>query len=231
MIGSKLSIKNSRFHVSTSAGDAQLTTTNLNVVIVGANPKLSKMWYAGDYTEDRESSTPDCFSLNGETPHEKSELKQNDLCASCPQNAWGSKITPEGRKVKACADQKRLALVMADKTDGDIFLLQVTPSSLSNLNAYQKTLQTRGIAPDIAITTLSFDTTVSYPKLKFSFGGFNTDKMQKNVDKLIGSTDVKIITGEVALVSGQTPVASDFGFTEEAGFNQHEHELGGSNGK
>ena len=231
MIGSKLSIKNSRFHVSTSAGDAQLTTTNLNVVIVGANPKLSKVWYAGDYTEDRESSTPDCFSLNGETPHEKSELKQNDLCASCPQNAWGSKITPEGRKVKACADQKRLALVMADKTDGDIFLLQVTPSSLSNLNAYQKTLQTRGIAPDIAITTLSFDTTVSYPKLKFSFGGFNTDKMQKNVDKLIGSTDAKIITGEVAVVSGQTPVASDFGFTEEVGFNQHEHELGGSNGK
>ena len=231
MIGSKLSIKDSRFHIVTDAGDAQLTATSLNVVIVGANPRLSKVWYAGDYTVDRESSTPDCFSLNGETPSDRSELKQNDLCASCPQNAWGSKITPEGRKVKACADQKRLALVMADKTDGDIYLLQVTPSSLGNLNAYQKTLQTRGVAPDIAITTISFDTNVSFPKLKFSFGGFNTEKMQRNVDKLIGTDSVKVITGEVAVVSGQTPTASDFGFTEEVGFNQTEHELGGSNGK
>lgn len=231
MIGSKLSIKNSRFHLATAAGDAQITATSLNTVIVGANPKLSKVWYAGEYSVDRESSAPDCYSLNGETPHERSELKQNDLCASCPQNAWGSKITPEGRKIKACADQKRIALVMADKTDGELYLLQVTPSSLGNLNAYQKTLQGRGIAPDIAVTTISFDTSVRFPKLKFSFGGFNTDEMQRNVDKLIGTNDVKVVTGEVSVASGQTPVASDFGFSEEAGFNQHEHELGGSNDK
>ena len=55
MIGSKLSIKNSRFHISTAAGDAQITTTSLNTVIVGANPRLSKVWYAGEYSEDRET--------------------------------------------------------------------------------------------------------------------------------------------------------------------------------
>ena len=43
MIGSKLSIKNSRFHLATAAGDAQITATSLNVVIVGANPRLSKV--------------------------------------------------------------------------------------------------------------------------------------------------------------------------------------------
>jgi len=230
MIGSKLSIKGSNFHVVTEAGDAQLTATSLDTVIVGANPHLSKVWYASAYTEDRETSTPDCFSLNGQTPHEKSELQQSDLCASCPQNAWGSRVTPEGRKVKACADQKRLALVMADKPDGDIYLLQVTPSSLGNLNAYQKTLMARGIAPDIAITTISFDTSVSFPKLKFSFGGFNADKTQRVVDKLIGSDDVKVITGEISVAPKQ-PTASDFGFAEEVGFNQTENELGGSNGQ
>jgi hypothetical protein len=230
MIGSRLSIKNSRFHVSTPMGDAQLDTTSLNVVIVGANPHLSKEWYEQSYSEDRESSTANCFSINGQTPHEKSNLPQNDLCASCPQNAWGSRVTPEGRKVKACADQKRLALVMADKADGDVYLLKVTPSSLGNLNAYQKTLMTRGIAPDIAITTISFDTTVRFPKLKFAFGGFVDDKAQRVVDTLIGSSDVKVITGELAAASGQTPTASDFGFNEEVGFNLTEHELGGSNG-
>tara|TARA_R100001510_G_C7631964_1_gene190669 strand:+ start:303 stop:995 length:693 start_codon:yes stop_codon:yes gene_type:complete len=228
MIGSKLSIKDSRFHIVTEAGDAQLTTTNLNVVIVGANPKLSKVWYESDWSPDRESSTPDCFSLDGIKPHENSGLPQNDMCVTCPQNAWGSRVTPQGHKVKACADQKRLALVIADKTDGEIFLLQVTPASLSSLNAYQKTLMTRGIAPDIAVTTIAFDETVSFPKLKFSFGGFNDSKAQANVDKLLGSDEVRVITGELAVASIKTPVASDFGFTEEAGFTTND-ELGGSN--
>lgn len=231
MIGSKLSIKNSRFHISTDLGDAQLEQTSLDVIIVGANPNLSKVWYASEYTEDRETSTPDCFSLDGKSPHEKSSLQQSDLCAICPQNAWGSRVTPEGRKIKACADQKRLALVMADKADGDVLLLQVTPSSLSNLNAYQKSLMTRGIAPDIAVTTISFDTEVRFPKLKFSFGGFIDAKSQRHVDKLINSDDVRIITGELAVTSGKTPTASDFGFMEEVGFNQTENELGGSNGE
>ena len=98
MIGSKLSIKDSRFHIVTEAGDAQLTTTNLNVVIVGANPKLSKVWYESDWSPDRESSTPDCFSLDGIKPHENSGLPQNDMCVTCPQNAWGSRVTPQGHK-------------------------------------------------------------------------------------------------------------------------------------
>ena len=229
MFNSRLSMKASRFHVSTPMLDAQLEATSLGVIIVGANPRLSKEWYEESYSGDKGSSTPSCFSLDGQTPNEKSKLPQNNLCASCPQNAWGSRLTPEGRKIKACSDQKRLALVMADKAGGEVYLLKVTPASLSNLNNYQKTLMTRGIAPEIAVTTVSFDTDVRFPKLKFAFGGFVDASAQHVVDKLIGSDDVKIITGELAYASGQIPTASDFGFGEEVGFIQTKHELGGSN--
>ena len=113
---------------------------SLDVVIVGANPKLSKSWYKYEWSPERDTNLPDCYSFDGTKPSEYSNDPQNDICATCPQNAWGSKISPTGGKIKACSDQKRLAVTLADATDGTIYLLQVTPTSLKNLNLYQKVL-------------------------------------------------------------------------------------------
>ena len=168
----RISIKGSRFRIVEGGNETVLDTTTLDVVIVGANPRLSKTWYAKTWTPDSEPSSPDCFSLNGISPDAASTDPQNDLCASCPQNAWGSKITPQGKQVKACADQKRLAVVAADDASGPVYLLQVTPAALKDLNAYQKELSIRGIAPEIVRTRIGFDTDASFPKLKFGFGGF-----------------------------------------------------------
>ena len=130
------------------------------------------------------------------------------MCASCPQNAWGSKITPQGQQVKACADQKRLAVVAADDPTGSVYLLQVTPGALKGLNSYQKELSTRGIPPEIVKTTISFDTDASYPKLKFSFGGFIDEAAQEAVDKLFGIDAVLTITGEKEIVKEATIVSA-----------------------
>lgn len=222
MLAPKISIKGSHF----GSSDGNISATNLETVVVGANPRVSKTWYSEEWTEERESNTPDCYSLDGVEPSEGSKSPQNDLCASCPQNAWGSRTTSLGVKVKACADQKRLALVLADEPDGEVYLLQVAPASLKNLNAYQKELSMRGIVPEIARTKISFEQNTAYPKLRFSFGGFNSESAQVSIDKLIGTDEVRIITGELAVHKGHTSSAEYHGFTEEDGYITTQNLLG-----
>lgn len=192
----RISIKGGRFRIVSDGTETVLDSTKIEVIIVGANPKLSKTFYTKQWTPDAEPSAPDCFSLDGISPDPSAEDPQNDLCATCPNNAWGSKVMPNGQQTKACSDQKRLALVAADDPTGDIYLLQVTPSALRGLNTFQKELSVRGIPPEIVRTRLSFDPDVSYPKLQFGFAGFIDEETQEAVDKLFGSTQVLEITGE-----------------------------------
>lgn len=192
----KISIKASRFRIKEGDTETVLESTTLDVVIVGANPRLSKTWYAKAWDKDAEPLAPDCFSLDGVSPDPESSDPQNDLCASCPQNAWGSKVTDSGQQIKACSDRKRLAVVAADDPSGPVYLLEVTPAALKGLNQYQKELSVRGIPPEIVKTRVSFDTDASFPKLKFTFGGFLDADVQEVVDGLFGTDQVKEITGE-----------------------------------
>jgi hypothetical protein len=193
----RISIKGSRFRIVEGGTETVLDTTTLDVVVVGANPRLSKTWYAKAWTPESEPSNPDCFSLDGVSPDTQATEPQNDLCASCPQNAWGSKVTPQGKQIKACSDQKRLAVVAADDPTGPVYLLQVTPAALQGLGKYQKELSLRGIPAEIVRTRVSFDTDASFPKLKFDFGGFLDEATQQEVDKLFGTEEVRQITGEL----------------------------------
>jgi hypothetical protein len=121
------------------------------------------------------------------------------MCASCPHNAWGSKIGPQGQQLNACIDQKRLAVVSADDPEGPVYLLQVTPAALTGLNAYHKELSVRGIPAEIVKTKVGFDTDASFPKLKFGFGGFLDEGTYTAVEPLFGSDNVLDITGEKQL--------------------------------
>lgn len=203
----RISIKGARFRIIDGDTETVLDSVMLDVVIVGANPRVSKTWYAKTWTPDAEPSAPDCFSLDGLGPDPQSTAPQNDLCASCPQNAWGSKITPQGQQIKACADKKRLAVVSADDPEGPVYLLEVTPAALKGLNQYQKELSVRGIPPEIVKTKVSFDTNASYPKLQFGFGGFIEADVQQVVDGLFGTASVKEITGETPRVQQVPQIA------------------------
>jgi len=203
----RISIKGARFRIVEGDTESVLDQTTLDVVIVGANPRLSKTFYAKAWSADSEPTGPDCYSLDGVSPHPEAPEPQNDLCASCPQNAWGSKVTPQGQQIKACADQKRLAVVAAEDPTGPVYLLQVTPAALKNLNQYHKELSVRGIPPEIVKTKVSFDTDASFPKLKFTFGGFIDEDTQAVVDRLFGTEQVLEITGEAAPKIAEEPPA------------------------
>ena len=202
----RISIKGSRFRLVDSGAESVLDTNALEVVIVGANPGLSKAWYATAWNPDAEPSAPDCYSLEGDKPHPDSTQPQSDICAGCPQNAWGSRITPQGTKVKACADKKRLAVVSADDASGPIYLLEVTASALKGLNKYNTGLKMRNIPTEVVRTIVSFDTDASYPKIQFGFGGLLTEETQRLVDPLFGSAQVVEITGAASPPGVVSPV-------------------------
>jgi len=205
----RISLKGSRFRIVEDGTETLLEETRVPVVIVGANPGISKNWYAKAWDADAEPDRPNCYSTNGHYPHPDSENIQNDTCAGCPQNAWGSKITPAGKEVKACADLKRLAVVAADDPSGPVYLLQVTPAALRDLNQYQKSLSNRGLSPETIITMLSFDTDASFPKLQFTFGGFLDKDGLAAVDDKVGSIEALEVTGEAEL--NREPVEREAG--------------------
>jgi hypothetical protein len=192
----RISIKGARFRIVDGDTETVMESTSLFAVIVGANPRLSKTWYAKAWDKDAEPAAPDCYSLDGVGPDPAATSPQHDLCASCPRNAWGSKVTDSGQQLKECSDKKRLAVVASDDPSGPVYLLEVTPAALKGLNQYQKELSTRGIPPEIVRTKISFDTNASFPKLQFGFGGFLEADDQAIVDTLFGTDQVKDITGE-----------------------------------
>lgn len=190
----RLSIKGSRFRVVVDGVETIVPSLALDVLVVASNAGLSKTYYAGAYV-DGENKSPDCSSIGGITPDLEITAPVSTLCATCPMNAWGSKITPQGTKIKACTDQKRLAVVAADDPAGAVYLVQVTASALKGLNAFYKELEHKGISPEIIKTTLSFDATASYPKLQFGFGGFIDEATYNVIAPLFDSDKVMEIVG------------------------------------
>jgi hypothetical protein len=205
----RISIKGARFRIIDEGSETVLPSLELEIVIVGAGMGRAKMWYAKQWTPDEEPTQPDCFSINGEAPDAAAINPQSDLCATCPQNAWGSRITPQGTQIKACPDYKRLAVVSTADPAGPVYLLQVTPAALKGLQEYRKTVTLRGIPFEIIATRVGFDTSASFPKLTFNFSRFLTAEEQATIDARLGSDEVKEITGEkVTYRTKQLAVAS-----------------------
>lgn len=167
-----ISIKGKVFHIQ-RGGERTLITkpgeddpaSSLEVVIVRANPKRSKVYYATGFTEG-ENAKPTCYSNNGEKPEEDSQVKQHSQCVSCPHNQWGSKITESGTKSKSCTDSRRLAIATV-QTPGDPMMLRVPAASIKNLEEYGKMLAARGLPPQAVVTKIGFDHSVAYPSLTF----------------------------------------------------------------
>jgi hypothetical protein len=145
--------------------------SSINAVIVGANEAVSKTYYPGVYVEGSDDG-PDCYSNDGIAPPLDVPDRQAPLCGGCPHNQWGSATTDTGGKSKACSDSRRLAVVIGDFDKP--FLLRVPATSLKGLAEYGKMLAQRQLPVHGVMTKISFDTSLAYPRLIFSFNGFLT---------------------------------------------------------
>ena len=208
----RISIRGGRFRIREGSTETVLPDNVLRAVIVGASPGITKSFYKGTYNpKATEEKKPDCYSTDGIRPASDATDPQSQQCANCPQNAWGSKITDNGGKMKACADQKRLAVISADdqSEDPEVYLFQVTPAALTQFRQYGELLASKGYPAECVVTEISFDTKEAFPKAQFKFGGFIEQGQLATVDKLVDAQIVRDIIGEkdqVASVVEPTPI-------------------------
>lgn len=168
-----LSIKGKSFTVVRD-DDRQLVTKAdsdepagaLEIAVIRSTPGTSKVYYKERYTEGAQER-PDCYSHDGIAPAPDARAAQATSCAACPHNQWGSRITDDGKKAKACADSKRL-VVSALGAINDPMLLRVPATSMKAWDQYVMSLQRHGLVPAQVATKLSFDWSVAYPMLTFS---------------------------------------------------------------
>ena len=157
----------------------------LDVVLVNASPQLSKTYYAKGFV-DGDLNPPDCWSLDSIAPDRSVANKMAPLCANCPMNAFGSRITDNGKQAKACQDARRVAVVMPHQLDGQeqmIMLLRVPQSSLKNLKVYAHLLERHQMEPGACVTRLAFDYQEAFPKLLFNFvSPLNEQQYDKAID-------------------------------------------------
>jgi hypothetical protein len=145
---------------------------NIEVVLIRSNPIPSKTYYKGKYAEG-DSAPPTCWSSDGVKPDAAVKEKQHNVCATCPRNEWGSRMTEAGKKGRECSDVRRMAVAFYSElvkkgADAHVFLMRVPPASLNPLKDYvEKALAPANIHPYAVVTEVGFDANASHPKLTF----------------------------------------------------------------
>ncbi len=183
--------------------------TSLDIVILKANPTLSKLYYKSGYVEGSEDK-PVCYSDDGIAPAADAEEPQSQKCATCPHAQWGAKITDTGKKAKECQDSRRIAVAPLGNLE-DAMLLRVPAASLKPLKLYGDEVKKRGLRYFAVGTKIGFDHAVAHPLLTFRPLGALPETMLRQVAEMMNSDLVSSILG-----MDVTPVQDGFSAPYEA---------------
>lgn len=199
---------------------AQNEERSMNVVIVAAAPKVSRIFYAGTYKKGVVSS-PDCWSADGEAPDSKAKAPQAKSCATCPQNVKGS---GQG-DTRACRFQQRLAVVLENDVAGDVYQLALPSTSIFGagengkwpLQTYAKMIASKGAPITSVVTEMRFDTASSTPKLTFKPVRFlETSEFESALEQGKSPAAISAITMTVAQTDGVKDADSGEEFEQKA---------------
>lgn len=218
--GNRIGLKASRFRLIVNGIEEGVIEENyLDVIFLSAAPAVSRVFYSGAYRPG-ENTPPTCYSADGIVPNDDVKQKQNDKCATCPQNVKGSKID-NGNKYKACGYFRRGVVMLAgDVDDRRVFKLDIKSQSLfgestataKSFNDYVKVLETRGVDAGQVVTRITFDTDASVPKLLFKPQRYIDSDELTAVQDLVVSDEVRRVA-EVNMgtldVSGEEPTGGD----------------------
>ena len=206
-----ISIKANRFTLVDAAGNRKpWEQLSIHVVIVDANPNVSKIYYADafDPTAD-EYKPPTCFSDNGKGPSSSATQPQHHDCATCPHNVWGSKVSNiSGKSTKACGDAKKIAVFVPELGQDVAFQIRIPPATLKNLAQYVKSLSgnslgDRPVQADDVITKVSFDPdtqgVLNFAAVSFideqTLGWIEKAEQDDRTAKIVGRDDVPYTGG------------------------------------
>jgi hypothetical protein len=174
----RISIRGGVFRMMVNGEEiAKNENRSMGIVIVNGNAKVSRQFYAGKYTPG-EAAAPDCWSNDGDKPDASIEYPQHSACDGCPQNIKGS---GQGDS-RACRFQQRLAVLLADDIEGDVFQLLLPAQSIFGrgdtdkmpFQQYAKYVGSMGRSLGTLITEMRLDSDSATPKLTFKPVGYLT---------------------------------------------------------
>jgi len=209
----RISLRNGKFRFNIKGVEVGVQQgDNLDVVIIAANPAVSRIYYAGAYDAQAEGTRPDCYSRNGETPEADSPNRQADKCALCPQNAVNSSRSGQG---KACAYKKRVIVVDPTNIMGTAFAMDIAAMGLFgeddkanrkfNLKSYIEALKANGFIIPAVVTRMTFDDEESVPKLLFTPMRALTAEEWSHVEQRAVDPLIKEMLDEVQNEDAQVP--------------------------
>lgn len=144
----------------------------INVIIVNALSKVSRVYYKEKFDPNKEATLPNCWSNLGDKPEAAAKDKQHVNCLDCPQNVKGS---ADGDR-KACRYERRIAVLVEGDPSGDVYQFKVPAGSLFGkgtgnvhpFESYVKFLIANGESPDNVVTNISYDLNAKTMELLFT---------------------------------------------------------------
>lgn len=144
---------------------------HMNVIMLRAADTNTRTFYEGTYVKGSKAK-PVCWSSDSVSPHEDVKNPQSSKCNTCPQNIKGSGQNDS----RACRFQRRLAVLLENDIDGDIYAMSIPAASIFDngegrkmgLQQYARFLGGHGIDVNAVLTEMRFDTNATAPKLTFS---------------------------------------------------------------
>lgn len=121
-------IKNNKLRVMVNGKELMtIDQPHLDVIVVNSAPTVNRMFYSEGYDpKAAKRSPPKCWSHDSAVPASDAREPQAAKCVDCPQNIKGS--GPNG--TKACRFHRYIAVVLADKPEGDIYRVKLSATSV-----------------------------------------------------------------------------------------------------
>lgn len=188
--------------------DGKHNLSAVGAVVIGANQGTYKAFYEKPFDPNADKAeAPRCWSSNGEAPSQFVTNPISKLCANCPKNAFGSKITEKGTKAKACSDSKRLLILPYHDETGVsdiVHMVNMPVMSLKNWALYIAALKKHSVPVSAVVTAFSLDEDVDYPLMKFRHIGWLDEAQYVRAQELAQSEDVMAFRRGEANVEGGT---------------------------
>jgi len=222
--GKRISIRGGVFRMMSQGQEvAKSSDRHINIVVVDASPSISRTYYKGTYQEGV-NVPPACWSDDGVKPDANVPAKLSSNCMECPMNIKGS---GQGES-KACRFSQRLAVVLADNVEGDVYGLTLAATSLFGkgadtampLQQYTRKLSGHGMPINAVVTKMQFDLDSATPKLVFSAERPLNKAEYESVARQATSMETKEVLAPINYAGTQAPTAPALAAPEAPLFNQ-----------
>jgi hypothetical protein len=130
------------------------------------------VYYRDKFDPNKEATLPNCWSNIGDKPEKNVPEASHSNCADCPMNVKGSGENGS----KACRYQRRIAVLVAGDTTGEVYQFNIPAKSLFGkgtgnthpFEQYVKFLLANGESPDTVVTKVCYDDNADTLELLFS---------------------------------------------------------------